>query len=131
MLLTTISNMSPFERLLNHYVGEKKSDLQDSFYPDMDMMDKGDKYDIEVHLPGMKKEDIQIEIKKNTICISGEIKRDQSTKGHYETFTGKFSRTVSLEDIDNENVNARYEAGILYITIVKNSSKNHKKILIE
>jgi len=81
-------------------------------------------YYIEVDLPGVKKEDIKVDIKDNTLTISGERKfKDEVKEDDYykiETSIGKFSRTFTLpEDADVENIDAKSENGVLDIVIPK------------
>lgn len=94
-------------------------------------------YHIDVDLPGIKKEDINIDIKENTLTISGErnIKKEVQEKDYYkvESSFGKFQRIFTLpDDIDFENITALSENGVLEIVIPKiEKNTNIKKIEVK
>ncbi len=96
-----------------------------------------DAYYVEVDLPGVKKEDIHIEVKDNMLIISGErkFKKEEKDKGYVrvESFFGKFERKFTLPpDADTEHIEAEVEDGVLKIKIPKiKESKNVKKIEIK
>jgi HSP20 family protein len=77
-----------------------------------------------VDLPGMKKEDINIQIEDNKLLISGErkVKEEIKEENYYkvESSFGTFSRSFSLpEDIDIENIHAESRNGVLEIVVPK------------
>lgn len=81
-------------------------------------------YHIDVDLPGLKKEDINIDIKDNTLTISGErkLKEEVKEEDYYkvETSFGKFQRMFTLPDgVDIENISASSSDGVLEIIIPK------------
>ncbi len=94
-------------------------------------------YYIEVDLPGVKKEDINVEVKDNILVISGErkFKKEEEDKGYkrVESFFGKFERRFTLPaDADPERIEAKVEDGVLYITIPKiEQHQNAKKIEVK
>ncbi len=94
-------------------------------------------YYIEVDLPGVKKEDINVEVKDNILVISGErkFKKEEEDKGYkrVESFFGKFERRFTLPaDADAEKIEAKVEDGVLHITIPKIEQKeNAKKIEVK
>ena len=95
-------------------------------------------YHIEVDLPGVKKEDISIDIKENTLIISGErnFKEERAEKDYYkiESSYGKFQRSFALpENIDSENIEASYLEGVLEVVIPKLTiqANEAKKITIK
>ncbi len=94
-------------------------------------------YYVEIDLPGVKKEDINIEVKDNVITVSGErkFKKTEEDKGYkrVESFFGKFERSFTLPaDADAEKIEAKVEDGVLLITIPKVEQKeNVKKIEVK
>lgn len=94
-------------------------------------------YYVEVDLPGVKKEDINVEIKDNVVTISGErkFKKEESDKGYTrtESFFGKFERSFTLpSDVDADKIEAKVEDGVLKLTIPKVEEKeNTKKIEVK
>jgi HSP20 family protein len=94
-----------------------------------------DTYDIEVDLPGVKKEDIDIKIEDDYITINAvrRFKNELSEDNYYlcESSFGMISRSFALGDnIDTNSIKAKYEDGRLYITFEKLESKKAKSITI-
>lgn len=93
-------------------------------------------YSIEVDLPGVKKEDIDINVDGNKLNISAIRRTNKEAKeeDYYirESFYGKIARTFLLpEDIDTDNIQAKLEDGRLYLGINKVESAQPKKIPIK
>lgn len=89
-------------------------------------------YHIDVDLPGVKKDDIKVDIHKDILTISGERKTKEEVKeeDYYkvETSFGKFSRSFNLpENADVENIEASSQDGVLEIVVPKLSEEKHKK----
>jgi len=83
-------------------------------------------------LPGVKKEDIKVDLNKGVLTISGERKTKEEVKqeDYYkiETYFGKFSRSFTLPDnVDIENIEAKSDNGVLEIVIPKLKDDVSKK----
>ncbi len=95
-------------------------------------------YHVEVDLPGVKKEDIHVDIKERILIISGERKtKNEVKKKDYhkiESFYGSFQRSFTLpENVDMENIEANCEDGVLEVVIpkMKKIDKEIKQIKIK
>ena len=102
----------------------KNSSLKDDFLPTINTREGEYAYHIEVDLPGIKKEDVDIKIDDNTLVVSGERKvKNEIKEGEYykiESRFGKFSRSFSLpEEVDVENIHAESKDGVLEIILPK------------
>lgn len=92
-----------------------------------DIRDAGDAYVLEADLPGMKKEDIHIDIDGERLSISAErnaVKEEKDENGGYircERSYGSFSRSFDISGIQAENISAAYEDGVLKLTLPKQS----------
>jgi HSP20 family protein len=124
-----------FERVLN---SQKEEGRDLAFVPTVNTREGDDAYYIEVDLPGVKKEDINIDVDDNTLTISGErkIKEEHKEDNFYkvESVYGKFERAFSLpEDVDTEKIEAEHKNGVLEIKIpkVQKVEKTPKKIEIK
>ena len=112
-------------RIFQNYVPAVQNDKGiNAFTPSVNTREDEKAYYIEVDLPGVKKEDIKVDIKDNTLTISGERKFKEEVKeeDYYkiETSIGKFSRTFTLpDDADVEHIDAKSENGVLDIVIPK------------
>ena len=117
------------------------ADLRSELYamtPNVDIFEEGNEVVLKTDLPGMKKEDIKVDITENMLTISGErTKTEKIEKGNYfrnERTFGAFERRFELPgDLDTEKVTAHYEHGVLELRIpmLKEAEKKHVKISIE
>lgn len=97
---------------------------------------EGDNYFIfSVDLPGLKKEDIKIEVQERALTISGERKReDKSHKNvqQMEKYYGLFARSYTLPTlVDEDKIQAHYQDGVLELYIPKVAAAHAKKIEIQ
>ena len=101
----------------------------------VEIKEKDNEYQVKAELPGVKKEDLDIDIDKNHIIINAKKEEDteENTKSYRksEFRYGEFSRSVYFPmDIDVEKTNAKLEHGILKITAPKlEAEKAHNKKL--
>ena len=105
-----------------------------TFYPKTDVAETDKAWEIHLAVPGMKKEDFQLELHENFLTISGERKFTNEKKERnfhsLETQYGSFSRSFSLpENVDGANISARYVNGILEVTIPKDEKKALKQTI--
>jgi HSP20 family protein len=99
-----------------------------SFVPKVDIIENEKAFEIQVAVPGMKKEDFKIELNENNLTVSGErkLEKERSEKGYrsFETQYGTFSRSFSLpENVDAEKIDAKYNNGILELLVPKDEKK--------
>ena len=92
--------------------------------PSLDMVDTGKEVMLHCDLPGMTKDQIQISAQGRQLTISGETKHEEEKKeGQYrvrERRYGKFERRVALpQDVDLDQVQAKYENGVLKVKVPK------------
>ncbi len=110
----------------------------EKFSMPIEVSDKGKEYDIKAELPGIKKEDLDIEIEENYLRINAkkydETKEEEKNYKHSEFNYGEFSRTIQLpEEIDIEKTEAKLEHGILKITApkIQKVKDQSKKIIVK
>jgi HSP20 family protein len=92
--------------------------------PPMDLVESEDHLVLRADLPGMKEDDVDIEIKDGVLTISGERKSEHEQKGEgfhrVERAFGRFSRSLSLPDgIDPNKVAATFKDGVLEVKVPK------------
>lgn len=84
-------------------------------------------YIVEAEMPGMNKEDIKLDWKDDTLTISTEYSEErQEEKDHYlhrERRRGSYSRSFHIENVDDQALQARYENGILTVTLPKRQDR--------
>jgi HSP20 family protein len=101
-------------------------------YPFIDLFRKGEETVLTVEVPGMKKEDIKIEIKNNLFRIFGERKLDYPEDASFhriERRSRKFDRTIRLPHrVNVEQVKASYENGVLQVVLPVAESDKPRQI---
>jgi len=108
-----------------------------SFIPKVNTREGEDAYHIEVELPGIKKEEVDVKVDGNVLTISGERKiRDEVKEDDYhkvESFYGNFSRSFTLpEKVDVDKIYAESVDGLLEVVIPKMTvDRSSKKIEIK
>jgi HSP20 family protein len=89
---------------------------------------------LRAELPGMKREDIDIEVTQDSLAIRGERKFDQDEKINYvrvERPYGPFARTFAINvPINTADVKATYRDGILEVTVPKSEETKPKKVQV-
>lgn len=109
------------------------SPLLSGWAPPLDMHEDKDNVYVKAELPGMKKEEIDLQLHERTLSISGE-RRDETRAEdgevfRAERFVGKFQRTVLLPGpVDSTKVKAQYRDGILTVTLPKTEESKPKHI---
>ncbi|MCF6206388.1 MAG: Hsp20/alpha crystallin family protein [Sulfurovum sp.] len=107
-----------------------------SHLPFANLAKKGnDAFRIEIDLPGVKKEDIELQVEDNILTVKAvrKMKNEVKKEDYYlcESNFGLISRSFVLpEGIDKEKINATYEDGRLYITLEKEESRKAKSIAV-
>ncbi len=124
-----------FSDIMDEFFNDVVNTNRDSFVPGIDISETDNQFLISAELPGMSKEDIDINLDNGRLTISGERKFEKEEEGktfhRVETRYGSFNRSFQLPDnVDEESINAKYENGLLNITIDKAEDKVKKKIEI-
>ncbi len=119
----------PTRRYAEMWVGE-------SWGPAVDIYETDDSYILEADLPGMKKEDIHIDVRANVLTLSGERKQEQKVeednKIRIERNYGKFVRSFTLpQNVDADHIKASYKDGVLRVILPKTEEARPKQIKIE
>jgi HSP20 family protein len=112
--------------------------LGGEFTPRVDVVESDKDFKVTAELPGMEPKDIQINLEKDTLTLSGEKKseHEEKQKGYHriERSYGTFQRVIPLTtEIDEEKVDAQFKNGVLTITLPKTPAavKTAKKIEVK
>lgn len=99
---------------------------------------EGDKdYKVHAEIPGVKKEDIHVTIEGNQVSISAEVKKEKEEKEgekvlRSERYYGKVYRSFSLgHEVDDAAATAKYNEGVLELTLPKKAATSAKKLSIQ
>lgn len=116
----------------------KKNKTGNYWMPAIELLEKNNEYEVKAELPGMSKEDVEVEISNNNIIIRGETKqeKEEKTENIYrsEFRYGKFLRTIPLpSEIKSDEAKASFKEGILKINAPKAQEETKKlnKLTIE
>jgi len=106
------------------------------YYPAVSIRETNDSLFIEADIPGVKEEDVDIEIEDDRVALRGERKHKEETKSedyyHVESSYGAFSRIITLPSyVDADRADAQIKNGILEIKIPKVKQKKAKKIAVK
>lgn len=110
-------------------------DRGEVFVP-IDMYETDDEFVVSAPLPGLKPEDVEINVVGNTLTIKGEFREDEERKRgdfHYrERRYGAFQRSVTLpEEINTEKAEATFENGVLRLRLPKAEHAKPRQIPIK
>jgi len=103
----------------------------------LDVHEKDGAYVVHAEIPGVKKDDIRIEIEGNEVVIGAETRRPDETHGeakdgkwlHVERRFGKLERRFSLpQELDDARAEARFADGVLELTLPKKAPASARKI---
>ncbi|MGD8367471.1 MAG: Hsp20/alpha crystallin family protein [Desulfobacterales bacterium] len=104
--------------------------------PPVDVIETEEAYVLHAELPGVKRENLSIEIRDNLMLLSGERKPGEAIKtGRYlrsERIFGRFERSFSISSaVDPEAVRATFKDGVLEVLVPKSGARETRKIDIE
>lgn len=125
-----------FSDIMDEFFNDVVSNRRDSFIPGIDISETDNQYRISAELPGMKKEDIAVNLEKGRLTISGERSFEKEDEGEtyhrVESQYGSFNRSFQLPDnVDEESIDATYEDGVLKIAVNKSEKEVKKQIEIK
>jgi len=126
--------MSVFDNFFNNY--EEDKDRENVRRMAIDLIENEKNYEIVANLPGLKKDNIKISINENELVIEAKhSEKKEEKKGSYyrcERYSGNYRRSITLTDqCDAENINAKFEDGVLTLTIPKKEPEPAKEIKIK
>ena len=105
-------------------------------YPMVNLYDDPEAIHVEALAPGLDTDSLEVTVQDNTLTISGEKKpiADVKPEAYHrnERATGKFIRTIQLGTfVDDAKVSARYEDGILTVSLPKSEKAKPKQISVK
>lgn len=132
-MLTRWNPFEEMERLTGHVFGGR--DLERQFSPMVDIFESDDQIELRAELPGVKPEELEIDLTDNLLTLSGErkLEHDEEREGYrrIERSYGRFTRSFALpRHIDQENIKAEMNEGVLSLTIPKREAQKARRIEI-
>jgi HSP20 family protein len=146
--MSTLTRWQPFREITS--LQERMNQLFNDFFPEMnepsslaaswfapktDIYEEDDRIVLDMELPGMREEDLNLTLEGNSLTVSGERKMEKERKQdryhRIERSYGSFSRTFSLPaTVDQNAVDARFENGILHVSMTKRADARPRQIKI-
>ena len=137
--LRTVNNR--IDRLFNEAFARHAEEVEDeplraSWLPSVDVHENENQLTLRAELPGLSEDDVELTIDKGRLTVSGEKSLDrEDTDGEYrriESSYGSFYRSFPLPDlVDQDNIEARFENGVLYVTLPKVEAAKPKRIAVK
>jgi HSP20 family protein len=139
--MANIARLTPFEDLFNEMTkgfwvrplalpGEAELKMK------LEVKEDEKSYTVHAEIPGVKKEDIQIDINGDQVTIRAEVKKEKEEKKgekviHSERIYGMVSRSFTLPtDVDAQGAKAEYKDGVLNVSLPKKPSAQAKRVAI-
>lgn len=122
-----------FENFFDELAPNIKETSKFDFSPSVDIHESDNKLDIIVEVPGVERDDLNVNVKDKVLTISGTKKSVIEEANYKETHAGTFERSLRLSDeYDVEAIDVKLnKGGILKIAIPKKATKNEKTIEIK
>jgi len=101
----------------------------------LDVTESEKEYKVKAEIPGVKKEDINVQVDGNTVTISAEVKKDREEKNErfvrQERYYGSVSRSFALASaVDEKAASAKYTDGVLELVLPKRGNGAAKRLSI-
>jgi len=103
----------------------------------MDVKEDEKSFTVHAEVPGVKKEDIHIAIDGNQVSITAEVKREKEDRQgekvlRSERYYGKVYRSFTLaQDVDQDGASARYDNGVLELTLPKKAASAQRRLTVQ
>ncbi len=122
-----------FNRLSSEWNGGR---LRPEFYAASDLSETADAFQVRMDVPGIKPDDINVQVTGDTVRVSGERKEEKEEKGktyhRLERRSGKFSETLRLPcAVNEEKVQAEFHDGVLTITLPKTEATKTRTVKVK
>ncbi|AIO38439.1 Hsp20/alpha crystallin family protein [Burkholderia sp. AU19243] len=125
-----------FQGLFRPLRGMTLADEPDLASMKIDVTENDNAYTVKAELPGVAKDDIDVQVAGNTVSINAKVERSNERKDgerviRRERYSGAISRSFSLSgEIDDTNATAAYVDGVLSLTLPKKAPVGQKKLPI-
>jgi HSP20 family protein len=128
--------MTSLQSQVNRLADSLWSGGQESWVPAVDVFDTRDAVVLKAELPGMKVDDIEIEVDDNVLTLKGERafeeKVDEERYYRVERRYGAFQRSLALpQGVKADEIQASYDDGVLQVTVPKAEAARPKRIEVK
>lgn len=125
-----------FDRFLDEMSSKKLNGNIAEFSPSCDIEEDGNKYLLKFDLPGVKKDQVKVEIDGDRLTVTAERreerKSESSKKYLSEVSYGSYTRTFTLPGmVEEKNIDAKFENGVLTVSVPKTEAVKTKQIPVQ
>ena len=140
--MANITRFTPFEDLFSDFakgffVRPVSMPEADELRIKLDVKEDDKAYTVHADIPGVKKEDIQVDVNGDMVSIRAEVKQEKEEKKgekvlHSERYYGMASRSFSLPtEVDQKGVVAKYKDGVLDLTLPKKQGNGSQRVSVQ
>jgi len=104
----------------------------------LDLQERDGAFEVQAEIPGVKKDDIRVEVNGDMLTLQAEVKQEDRQAGEgrplrMERYYGSVSRTMQLPaEVDETQAKAKYEDGVLRLTLPKKAeTRSQRRLAIE
>lgn len=121
-----------FERLFDEFARMQAGGARRTQYPLVNVYESDNGYVVDVIVPGVTPEDIELTLTESNLIIKGERKASSGRMFRQERSSGSFQRIINMNvPVDRDNVEARSVNGILRVSIPKAEAVKPRRIAIQ
>ncbi|WFU23616.1 Hsp20/alpha crystallin family protein [Bradyrhizobium sp. CB1717] len=90
-------------------------------WPNVEVNETGNEVKVIAELPGLEEKDVNLELRDGLLTISGEKRSETEDKERRfsERYYGRFERSIPVDDVDQDKVEASFKNGVLTVTLPK------------
>jgi len=135
MLAKLVDPFAELSRISDRFFGLSWPETKFEFRPAVDIYEDEKAIYLKAELPGIKPEEIKINVEKNVLTLEGErkLEKEEKKEGYHrvERSYGSFRRSFSLpENVSTEEINAGYKDGVLTLTLPKTHVTEPREIKV-
>ncbi|WP_027529692.1 Hsp20/alpha crystallin family protein [Bradyrhizobium sp. WSM3983] len=97
-------------------------------WPNVEVNETEEEVSVVAELPGLEEKDVNVELRDGLLTISGEKRSETEDKERRfsERYYGRFARSIPVDDVDQDKVEASFKNGVLTVTLPKLPTAQHK-----
>lgn len=110
-------------------------DMETALEMRMDVVEDDKAYRVSIDMPGVRKENIEVDVQGNQVSVSAEVRREQNAdkerQVHRERYEGRAFRAFTLPaEVDSNAAKAEYDGGVLVLTLPKREGNGGKRLAV-
>lgn len=128
--------MSHWDRMFDQFVPEQSQATDCDWMPPVDVREEKDNYVVEMDLPGIERQDVEVTFENDVLTISGERKselEEKDSRSHRrERNFGHFTRSLRFPvDANRDGIDATFKDGVLTVRVPKTEEAKVRKIEVK